>query len=200
MAMVLRSRAPPRHDDLGSVRQGQRADDGDGVRDDRQVSLAVEDVRQLQGRAAGVDDDRAAHGQLAGRRGGDAALLVHVARFADLEAGHQRGAPPRDGAAVDAADEPLALEVREVPTDGLARDVEGLGQLGHVHAALAHEALHDLLAALELEQGAGPDADDGLALAPGCRAPARPGVPSDIRPTRPASDPGWRGHPPRGWR
>ena len=71
-------------DDLWSFGRGKRAHDRDGVGDDDQVAVPMEQVGQVQCGAAGIDDERAALGHLREGSASDSPLLVGEDRHAGI--------------------------------------------------------------------------------------------------------------------
>src|SRR5690606_5877395 len=94
---------------------------------------------------AGVEDDRAAVGQLVEGSLRDAFLLACHPRLAVCDRGLD--AEPLDGdrAAVHAAQKPAPLEECQVAADRLWGHVEGLGELAHLDPAVLARSREDLL-------------------------------------------------------
>ena len=67
-----------------------------------------------------------------------------VVALAHLQTGHDDGTAPRHGSAVDSSHEPFTLQFGQVAPDRLPRDLELLGQVGHIDSPLLEHAFHDL--------------------------------------------------------
>ena len=164
---------------------GQQPGDRQGVGDDGELAVGGQHLGEPDGGGAGVDDDRAAVGQLVERGLGDPLLLARrsarsgrrrPARCRAARPGSRRRAP---GAARRAA------PGREVAADGLRRDVEGVGQPVDVDTARRSARGRGWPAAAPVRTcrlrrrrswcGAGGAVRIGLARRRGAGTPAAPG-------------------------
>ena len=121
---------------------------GRRVRQDDELAVRRQRIGQPRGRRAGVEQDRALVGQLGERQPGDPLLLGGEDAVARRQGGLEAEPLDRDRAAVDAAQEGVTLEGREVAPDRLGRDAELLGQRRHLDPAAGPRALDDPALAL----------------------------------------------------
>lgn len=59
---------------------------------------------------------------------------------------------PGNSAAMNSAKKPLGLQLAEVPTNGLGRDLESSGELGYLGASSSQGKADDLALSLGLEE------------------------------------------------
>ena len=146
----LRPAADPAADHQdGDVRPDrQRHRDRQRVRQDDELAVRRQGIGEPSGRRAGIEQDRPLVGQLGERQPGDPLLLGGEDAVARRQGRLEAQPLDRDGAAVDAAEERVPLEGRQVATDRLGRDAELLGERRDLDPAAGPRALDDPALAL----------------------------------------------------
>ena len=133
-------------------RDDERGGDRDRVRHDGELAIEREQLGQTDGRGAGVDDDRAAVGQLVERRARDALLLGDRVHLAVGDARLDAETLDRDRAAVHPAQHAAALEGGQIAPHGLGCHREVAGQTGDLDPAADARGVEDLLVTLRCVQ------------------------------------------------
>ena len=116
-------------------RDDQRRRDRDGVRDDGELAVERKQLGEAHRRRAGVEDDRAAVGQLVERRAGDALLLGDRMHLAVGDARLDAQPLDRDRSAVHPAEDAAPFERGQVAANGLRGDGQLPREPGDLDAA-----------------------------------------------------------------
>ena len=130
----------------------QRRGDRDRVGDDGELAVERKQLGQPHRRGAGVEDDRAAVGELVERRAGDALLLVDGVHLAVGDARLDAEALDRDRAAVHATQHAAPLEGGQITPDGLRCDGQFPCESRDLDPAADAGGVEDLLVTLRCVQ------------------------------------------------
>ena len=127
-----------------------------GVRDDRDVLLALEFADEREAGCARIDHDRVTIADEAGGTRGDGLLVLAENRAALDERDVVIRVLVEHGTAIAAAQEVLAFELFEVAADGFFRDAEELCEFGNVDFSLFIQFVHDFATTLDAQHDASP--------------------------------------------